>query len=672
MSAPWWALAQPDAAAALGADGLRPQLQPATRQAVADSLKARIAAYTPEWTRRSAGDAGMALVRLHAEQMEGVLQRLNRLPDKALVELLGIGGVAPLAARPARALLQFEVAEKAPQSVLVAQGFQCSARSQGELVIFETERALYASGAPLASLQVESKGNLREVDAEGLYPFGERGDGRLLIGLAGTADIGPRLSIGLQIATEQGSPPPTSVGGLQAPAAAGSPLLSWDVLDGGSPQPAAVVVDETRGLVQSGTVELDLPARWRPSVLAAGAKPLRWLRLSIAHGKYAKPPRVEALRLNCVMATAARTVFGEVLQEVAGSEGRAWRVAQTPVIAGSLELEVDEGDQADAAGASAIADEANQDAAAPAASWREVDSLVDAGPEARVYAFDPTSGVVSFGDGRRGAAAPRGFRHIRAVRYRVGSGAAGAVPAKAIGTMINSVAWLTGVSNPLPASGGVDVEPQAQAVARGPQELRARGRAVTVADYALLATRAPGAAISRAHAVAGLHPAFPGRPRPGVVTVFVVPADGPGHPLVPNGEALAAVAGYLGEAVAPAGVEVVAAAPRYHRVRVETGLVLGASVSASEIVSKVLEELDRYFDARVGGRDRQGWPFGGPIVYTELVQRVSKVNGVHAVHHLNLVVDGTRTLACQDFVISPQGLLVPASHEIAIIAREAA
>jgi predicted phage baseplate assembly protein len=657
MSAPWWNRGSTQAQAAFAADGVRPQLQAAARQVVADALKQHIPAYTPEWTRRDVGDAGMALVRLFSEQMEPVLQRLNRLPEKALVEFLTIAGVAPLPASAARALLEFEVAATAPQSVQVPDHFQCSARSQGELVIFETERALYAAPGEIAQLQIQAEGSAREVASDAFLPFGDKSKAALLIGLSGDVAPAPRLSIALALAGDDGPPPAAAAGGLaQAPAAA-LPLLAWEVLDGGTPQPAAVVLDESRGLTQSGIVELELPARWRPFALTDGAEPLRWLRLRIVHGSYAAPPRLAAVRLNCVWATAARTVFDEVLQPVPGSEGREWSVAKTPVLPGSLQLEVDEG---------------GFDAEPVRVPWSEAATLVDAAADAKVYSFDARRGVVRFGDGQHGEAAPRGFRHIRAARYQVGGGAAGAVPAKAITTMVDSVAYLTGVSNPLPASGGGAEEQQSRAIARGPQELRARSRAVTVADYELLAQRAPGALIARAHAVAGLHPGFPGQPQPGVVAVFVVPADGPGHPLSADAQTLAAVADYLAGSVAPAGVQVVAAAPRYHRIRVEAGLVVDARSSASQVVSAVLERLDAYFDPRVGGADARGWPFGGRLVYAELVQQVSRVPGVHAVHHLNLVVDGARVLACQDHDISAHGLLAPVTHDVVITGREAA
>jgi hypothetical protein len=658
MSAPWWSQAAPGKQALMADDGLRPRLLPESRKAVSDAVKERIASYTPEWTRRTSGDAGMALIRLFAEQMEPVLLRLNRVPDKALVEFLSIAGVSPLPASPARALLQFDVAANAPASVQVPAGFQCSARSDGELVIFETEQTLIAAAGKIAQVQIDSDGALREVQPRDFLPFGERSEDRLLIGLSGTAAPSPRMSVTLEIAGIEGVAAPVSAGALgQAPPSL--PQLAWEVLDGGSAQPAAVIADSTRGLTQSGTVELGLPARWLPFALAEGAKPLRWLRLRIVHGSYRTAPRVLAVRLNCVSAIAARTISNEILQQLPGAEGRsgrAWTVASTPVLAGSLVLEVDEG---------------GADGTPVRSRWQEVATLDDAAPDARVFTFDGRSGVVRFGDGRHGEAAPRGFQHIHALRYQVGGGSIGAVPAKAISTMLNSVAFLTAVSNPLPAVGGLDEESQARAIERGPQELRARGRAVTVADYALLAQRAPGASVARAHAVAGLHPGFPGRPQPGVVTVFVVPADGPGHPLLPDAQTLEAVARHLAGAAAPAGVEVVAAAPRYHRIRVEAGIVVSATANASATVSKVLEQLDHYLDARTGGANGSGWAFGGRLVYSELVRQVSLVAGVHAVQHLNLVVDGARVLACQDHEISAHGLLETRTHQVLVSAMEA-
>jgi hypothetical protein len=126
----------------------------------------------------------------------------------------------------------------------------------------------------------------------------------------------------------------------------------------------------------------------------------------------------------------------------------------------------------------------------------------------------------------------------------------------------------------------------------------------------------------------------------------------------------------LAAKAAPAGVEVVAAAPRYHRVRVEAGLVIEAAADAGETIRGALKALDQYLHPLTGGEDRNGWPFGGPLVYTALLRLVTRVEGVHAVPRLNLVVDGARVPACTDYPISTHGLLWPQGHQVVVLERE--
>lgn len=672
MSAAWWGQeAGPGAAAQLGADG-GPELLAAARAAVLAAMRARAASFTPEWSKLRPGDAGFALLRLFAEQMEPVLQRLNRLPHKALVETLAMAGVTPLAATPAQAWVEFEVAPAASQSVLIPEGFQLGARAAagGGLVVFETAASLYGAPAKIAEMHVQlSTATLAlapgaDPETSRFLPFGDQpGPGRaLLIGLAGAALPGPTLSLGIGIAAPAGVAAPVGAGALMPLPAPPPPVLQWEVRDGASYRPAEVVSDETAGLTRSGVVELRLPPRWRTGRPAGldGDAALRWLRLRISHGQYRSAPVLSFIRLNMVRAVAANSLYDEVLEPLAGSGGRGWRLARTPVLLGTLELVVDEGGLADAGGQPGAAE----------VRWREVADLADSTPEQRHFVLDPINGIVTFGNGLHGRPVPPGFRHVRARRYQVGGGA-GAVAAGAVAMLLSAAPFVTGASNPLPASGGADRETQAAAVRRGPQEIRARGRAVTVADYALLAACAPGAQVARAHAVAGLHPAFPGAPIGGVVCVIVVPPERGGGAPIPGQQDLRAVAEYLAAAVAPAGIEVVAAAPRYHRVRVELGLVLEGSANAAETIGRVSAALDRYLHPLRGGEDGQGWPFGGKLVYSALLRRSVGVAGVAAVERLTLVVDGARIPACTDHAISAEGLLWPELHRIVIRQRRA-
>jgi predicted phage baseplate assembly protein len=260
---------------------------------------------------------------------------------------------------------------------------------------------------------------------------------------------------------------------------------------------------------------------------------------------------------------------------------------------------------------------------------------------------------------------------VRAASYKVGGGRAGAVDAEALSTLVHSAPFVVGVVNPLPASGGGEAEPLDRSLRRGPREIRARGRAVTAADYELMALSAQGAEVARVHAVSGLHPALGGGPLPGVVGVFVVPPDrGEGPPTADAGT-LEAVATHLVDRVAPAGVEVIAAAVRYHRVRAELSLRLrDPSADAGAAIRRTLAEIDRYLHPLTGGDDGEGWPFGAPIRHRPLLRRLlTQVDDLSAIPRLNLVVDGVRLAACADAPISAHGLPWPEGHE-AVLERD--
>lgn len=646
-----------------GPSGGQPELVDATREAVRAAVRDRIPGYTPDWTNPDRQDAGVALVRLFGTQAEPVLTRVNRLPEKVLVEHLDTAGVRRRPATAAGALLEFTVNPPDGASVLVPAGFQATASGPDGQIFFETDLDLYATPATLAAIAVQRDG------APEPLPLGPAGPGRpfapfgpdprpgnaLWFGLAGATGPFPLLSLGFVLAA--GPPAPAEAGGLTPPPSPPRPLLRWDVLDGGRFVPAEVVRDETAGLRASGTVELRVPRSWAPGTppTARPGPALRWLRLQVAFGVFATaPPLVSGLRLNMVGATAARTILNEPLEPIQDSSsmsgGRRMRLSQVPILAGSVVIEVDDDATSDVFGTST----------GSATQWREVASLAAFGPDDRVFVVDHETGVLTFGDGVRGAPVPPGFRNVRAVRYRVGGGAAGAVAAGAITSAVTAIPFVTGVNNPFPAGGGADAEPDADAMRRGVGELRSRGRAVAPADYGLLAPRAPGAAVARAQGVPGLHPDFAGTPIPGVVGVLVVPpVDDSGAPPVATTATLRAVADFLTREVAPAGVTVVAGPVQFHHVAVEARVTLDPGQDRAGVLARASDAVTTYLDPLRGGENGAGWPFGGAIRHTPLVRRLLAVDGVLAVSGLSLTVDGLRLPPCTDHAIPPNTLVWP-------------
>lgn len=681
MSAPWWGREATGGAAGARMtatpDGLgrQPQLTLTGRDQIVSELYTLAPAYVAEWTSRRPEDAGVALARLYAQLLDPFRRRLNRYPEKAFVECLRTAGIQPLPARPAEALLTFEVSTSATESVLVAEGFQVGARAadgSGDLVVFETGRNLYAAPAKLKEIYVVLDQVFRaiELSEDADFSFlafgkGAKAGRAMLIGL--DAKVAPTvfLSLGIRVAAPAEDPPPVGLGGLMPLAGPPPPALRWEVLNGTRYEAAEVVVDSTEALTRSGIVELRLPRQWTAGTPEGlDSKLTRWLRVRLMYGQYEEDPQLAGVFLNAVTATAARTIRDEALQAVPGSRGtnKQMQLSQTPVIPGTLVIEVQQTSAAD--GAVDVLAESETESAGAATRWTAVEDLALYGPEDRVYTLDAESGIVTFGDGKNGAQPAEGFRNIVAVSYQCGGGAGGAVEAGKITTMLSSAPFVSAAKNPLAASGGTDQETQAAAVRRGPQEIRARRRAVALTDYELMAQRAPGADIVRAHAVSGFHPGYPGQPIPGVVGVFVVPPDRTGAAPVPSQGALRAVAKYLSKEVAPAGVEVVVAAPRYYKVSAELSVVIDPDKDTADVVRQILEALDRYLHPIKGGEAGTGWPFGGPIRFHQLMRQLLAVEGVDAVPRMNLVVDGLRVRACEDFRTAPHALLWPEGHEV--------
>lgn len=255
------------------------------------------------------------------------------------------------------------------------------------------------------------------------------------------------------------------------------------------------------------------------------------------------------------------------------------------------------------------------------AAWREVDGLLGEPADARVYQVHTGpdgAATVAFGDGRDGARPPSGHENIRAT-YRTGGGAAGNVAAGQVSVPRRVPAGVRAVTNPLPGRGGVDPEGTAAAAAAAPLRLRALDRVVSPRDYADFARAYPGVARARADQLGGA-----------------------GAPLVVT------VAGAGGAAPDPAVVRGLAAAIAANRLNAVPFRVLAAEALPFQLRAWVA--VDPAYDpdavtasAREALRSAYAFArrdFGAPVLLSEMIVAVQRVEGVRTLEPEALFVTG--------------------------------
>jgi len=134
----------------------------------------------------------------------------------------------------------------------------------------------------------------------------------------------------------------------------------------------------------------------------------------------------------------------------------------------------------------------------PQETWESRYDLLASLPEDRHFVIEiDDDGIANlrFGDGELGYRPPAGMHFEQAV-YRVGNGLLGNVSAEAISRLVLrgdlSNSDIKTVRNPLPAQGGSDPEPMAEAKLYAPRAFRKKlERAIIAQDYAEIADRNP-------------------------------------------------------------------------------------------------------------------------------------------------------------------------------------
>jgi hypothetical protein len=409
----------------------------------------------------------------------------------------------------------------------------------------------------------------------------------------------------------------------------------WEHWDGRGWQSLSVD-DETQGFTSSGFAFFVAPEDW--VISSKFTEDRFWLRARLEQGGYVKPPRIRMIVSNAIDAYNHETIPEEILGSSDGSPLQEVKLLRSPL----LEDEVIVVRERQKPALEDVA-ELGPDAVTPVepdnpqnnevwVRYARVESFFASGPRSRHYTIDYVTGVIGFGDGRRGMVPPEGKNNIVARSYRIGGGALGNVNANTLTSLGRALAYIESVSNPLPATAGADRETIDEAKNRAPYTIKSRDRAVTSEDYEMLALRA-STSLARARCV-------PDRSNRGHVTLALVPkgelrGEEFARRLVPSNEILRYVKRYLDDRKL-VGTVLNIVRPRYKDISLRVVLIR-RTVGTSDRLRKDIEaKLRRFLHSLAGGRDGKGWEFGRPVLKAELIHLVEEVPGVEGVDALQI------------------------------------
>jgi len=607
-----------------------PSLDDRTFQDLVDEAKRRIPELVPEWTDHNVSDPGVALIELFAWMTESLLYRLNQVPDRLYLKFLELMGISLYAPAPARTMLTFRLSAPQSEPVVVSAGTEVATLQTAETqaIVFHTTRelamipprltaALTGTGGRIASY-VDRWDDLR-FDRQGLACFTnlEAGSGAYFGFEQSLKDCLVRFDItagadGIGVRPED-------------------PPVVWEVSSNDAWIPVEVINDGTGGLNRSGVLEVQIPDD-HDAVTIANQR-AHWVRVRLLEPRpgqptYRRSPEIRAF-IPTTMGGSVPSMHGErVTNESLGfSDGRPAQLfftQQTPV------LPREEGHTLVVR---------PQDA--PEETWVEVDDFGQSGPNDPHYTWDGATGEIRFGprirqaDGteRQHGAVPPERAELRITSYLYGGGRGGNVNANQLTVLRTTIPFVDTVVNRRPAVGGVDGEVVEQAKARGPASIRSGQRAVTAADFELIAREA-SRQVSRARA---LPPSEPGLP----VRLLIVPAmHVPGRRRDLEDLKLP---DYLYDTIREhleprrlLGTSVEIATPRYLGVSVVARVEVQPGRDAELTRQRAMESLYRDLDPVTGGPDGQGWPWDAPLTVSHVVALLAGVDGVARVQDVLL------------------------------------
>jgi predicted phage baseplate assembly protein len=663
-----------------------PQLDERSFEQIRAQALLRIPRYTPEWTDFNESDPGVTLVELFAWLTEMMLYRMNQIPERNYLMFLQQLGMELRPAKPATAHLVF-TPEAGAQVGPVPEGSQFGAQSQdgSEMKFFETVEGLSLIRLPLSDVQVFDGAAFNvmtpanEQTNESFRPFGwqPQPGSALYLGFAPFDPPAPEPLFPQQMRWRVYLPANLTAGRPLAckeigdnPAPASPVQLAWEYRPQANDRiwrRLQVDEDESVAFTREGSITLQGPGEVALTMEGRVPEPRYWLRVRLVDIAYpaGREPVIDFIRPNVARAENRVTVRSEEVGISDGSPDQEFSLQFRPVAPGSLVLEV--------------LDPADDLRNGPP-PWTKKDFLYASGPDDRHYRLNAAASVIRFGDGTNGRI-PSAGAEIVALEYRHGGGTAGNVAVGSIQTPLSLLTGISEVTNPRPASGGLDEESLEDFRRNAPLRLRHRGRAVASSDFATLAMEA--GEFGHAVALSLFHPDFPEVEVPGAITVVVVPKNDEISPQ-PSPDQIEAVCRYL-EPRRLLTTELRVKGPEYVFIQVQAQVAVEPSAAFDRVRMEIIRAINTSLDPL--GRDWNvisgqgeltgetgeidviplGGEFGRDLYPTSLFGIIQGVNLVKSILHLAVNGQENENLS-EPIRVRPDELVVGmADHQITIV-----
>jgi hypothetical protein len=455
----------------------------------------------------------------------------------------------------------------------------------------------------------------------------------------------------------------------------GAPI--WNALE---------VLDGTNGFVQSGTVELAFSEDFVKT--NRFGEELYWIRAVDVNDKFttdgAVPkPKIKGVHLNTTWSIQSETIKDELLGSSNGNADQKFLFSKLPVF--SSEVWVNEINAISDGERTKMLKEAEpltkevRDGKGNVTEfwvrWSPVNDLLASSKDDRKYEIDGAAGYIIFGNGEHGRIPPIGIDNIKTT-YSTGGGRKGNVNNSEIVTLKTSIAFVDKVFNPVSSGGGSEKEAIEEAIERGCQYVRNRGRAITQKDYEYL-VREASRDVARVKCIPNIDNVW--KFNPGWVTVIIVPYTSEDKP-TPSLELRHQVKLFLTENMSgtvsvPGRLQV--SRPLYVRVSVETKIIAESMEHIPFIEKDANSELKEFLHPLRGGYEGNGWEFGRLPYFSDFYLLLERIKGVDYVdflsvtlHDIDQNLEFSLSSIDEETEIQPYKMIYSGIHKINVITNK--